>query len=257
MSERGKKSSGTKWLIAVVAVLAVGAAVLAVMLGPGGVGGLFGQVTPAERADQVLAGIKAESPYVAVLEQNRPDVYDALRESLMQDAEAELPVMQMANHGRQVLTAWLQEAIATAPDAVALEMLAMTTEQLRELRSSNPALCAAMVTGQPLDDVDSFVSEQMRERERAAYQALAASDPDVAVVTLPQAEVEAAYGAIAPELEVRFGADLALLNQPAEDDETAGRLCEIQIAVLEAFGEMAPDRAAALARALLGGAEPD
>ena len=257
MSPEGTKKSGLKLLIGIAMTLAVIAIVLIVVLGPGGLDGLLGKTSPYDRADQVLAGIKAESPYVAILETDQPDVYAALRDSLVRDAEADVPVMQMANNGRQVLTAWVQDAIGTAADPIALELLAMTTDQLRELLSSNPGLCAAMVTGQPLDDVDAHVSEAMRQRERAAYELLAATPPDPSVVTLPQAEVDAAYFAIAPQMEAAFGADLNLLNQPGDGDAADIRLCEIQIAILSAFGEMAPARAAALARALLGGETQD
>ncbi|MEZ5669884.1 MAG: hypothetical protein R3F55_21095 [Alphaproteobacteria bacterium] len=253
MADGARKGLGARRLAAIAVAFVGIVVVLVIALGPGGFGGLFGGVSPAERADQVLAGIKAEAPYVATLERSRPDVYAALRDGLIRDAEADTPVMLMANNGRRVLAAWLQQAIATAPDAVALELLAMTTDQLRELQQSNPQLCAAMVSGQPIEDVDAFVSDAMRTRERTAYEALAAAPADAAVVTLPAAEVDAAYQAIAPDLAERFGADFDRFRGTDPTTLDPARFCEIQIALLDGVAAMGPQRAAALARSILGG----
>lgn len=234
----------------VVIVLAGG---IVVLQSPAGFGGLFGPIPPEQRADQVLAGIKAETPYLALLEQRRPEVYDELRATLAQDAADGASVMEMANNGRRVLASWFIGAIATAPDSVALEMLAVTTDQFRTLGQTNPRMCADMAKGQAFGDLGPYVGEDLLAREHQVYEMLLTTPAAEDLVALPPAEIEAANQSILPDLTARFGDDLALMQAATIADDDVERFCTIQVAILEAIAAMEPERAAAMARALLGG----
>ncbi len=248
MARMGKRA--TFAVAAVAFVLAVGAVV--VVQAPGGLSGLLGSVAPEDRADQVLAGIKAENTYLALMEERRPDVYAELRQVLTAAAANGDPVMRMANDGRRVLAEWLVEAIATAPDPVALEMLAVTRGQFAELLETNPQMCAAMATGQEFGDIAPYVSAELRAREQQVYEMLL-SAPAEPVVVLPEEELQAAYRQISPDLENRFGADLALMEAGVVEEADSAKVCAMQVAILEAIEGLAPQRAAAVARAMLAG----
>lgn len=241
---------GLRSALFVVAAAVATAGVAIVVDAPGGVGSLFASPQPDERADQVLAGLAAEAPYLALLRERRPEVYAALRATLAEAHANGHTVMQMAAQGRRALSDWLAEAIATAPDAVALEMLAVTRGQFRELLASNPALCATMARGDAGDDSAPFLTPELLLREQAALELLLTAQPDATVVSLPEAEIEAAYRQITPELQARFGAALEADIGEVEDPAT---ICAIQAATLDAFASLEPSRAAALARAVLGG----
>lgn len=239
--------------IAVAALFLVGLALLVLSQGPGGITGLFSSSSPEERADQVLAGIKAENPYLALMEERQPEVYADLRATLIEGAANGDPVLAIANEGRQVIIAWLSDSISKAPDAIALEMLSVTADQFRELQQTNPQMCAAMVMGRPFGDTTPFLSDDLQARERAVYEALVTTPADPGVVSLPQAEVDAAFQQISPQLQDRFGADLDLMRQDSIDEADSARVCEIQIAILDLVQELfTPERAAAIARAQLG-----
>jgi hypothetical protein len=196
----------------------------------------------------VLAGLTAEAPYLALLRERRPEVYERVRTTLVTAHANGHTVLQMADQGRRVLTEWLADAIAHAPDPVALEMLAVTRGQLGELQQTNPALCAAMIRGGHGDDLAPYLSVELLAREQAAMEMLLTVPPDGAVVSLPPVEIEAAYNQVRPELQARFGA--ALDGDGTADPAT---VCAIQTATLDAFARLEPARAAAIARAVLGG----
>ena len=155
--------------VAVSAAVLVAAAAYVVASGPGGVAGLMGEIPPEARADQVLAGLKAESPLVAALEENRPDVYGALRDTLVTDAEANKAVQRMARAGRQFVARWLEGAIANAPDDIALEMLSVTTAALKELAGSDPEACATFA-----ELKSKFPDAPQTVRDKAAQESSAA-----------------------------------------------------------------------------------
>lgn len=240
-------------------VLAVGVAFVAVVAllvlsqGPGGLLGPFTAPSPEERVDQVLTALKEENPYLALMEERRPQVFADLRAALAEGAANGDTVIEMANDGRQVIVDWLSEAIRTAPDGIALELLAMTRAQFGELLQSNPEMCAAMIKGKPFGDTEPYLSDAARARESDFYQALLTAPAQESVVILPQAEVDAAFRQIDPALAERFGSDLGLMQQASLSTEESAKVCEIRIATLELVEEMfTPERAAAMARALLG-----
>jgi hypothetical protein len=255
MCVREDRTMRTKLLkgVAISAAVLLAAAAYVVIDGPGGIAGLTGEVGSEARADQVLAGIKAESPFVAVLEAERPDIYGALRDALVAEAEAGNAVQRMARAGRRFVAGWLQRAIADAPDDIALDMLSVTTAALRELARSDPEACAAFAE----EGAASFrqqVSVTLRGRIDDIHMRLAAVPAGAGAVTLPQVEIDAAHATIAPALQAAFGDDVALLDGGVAAEDAA-RACEVQIALLEAYAGLGSARAAALARSLLGPAQ--
>ncbi|MGF1624846.1 MAG: hypothetical protein ACFCVH_08180 [Alphaproteobacteria bacterium] len=234
--------------------LALVAAGYVAVQGVAGFGGWLRSSAGPDRIERALAAVYADSPQLAGLETVAPDVHARVVATVVRHVELDLGEARVVAAARETFSRWRAEAMPEAPDRVLVAYLDLATERLRELESTDPALCAAMTLGLPGDEGPQQLSPQHLQREMYVDRMLLRAREDEPASRMTRAEVQAIARGIEVHLRTTFGTAAALLDggQPASRAE-AVMVCRMGIATMEALASLGPQRTPAVVRSLFFG----
>lgn len=243
------------WFVACSIGLTLLVAAYVAVQGVGGFGGWLKFGNSADRVSEALTAVYSEAPQLARLEELAPDIYQELRGAILFKLDAGLTVDQIAIDVLRLFDDWRAESLPDAPDRVLIAYLGLATDRLRELKISNPEICAAITLGWPAGDPIPFLSAQHLQREMYLDQMLIRSRPDEPVSVMTRAEVASITRDIHIALRLAYGNAADLLYAPTLDMSPADDaiLCRLGIATMEAIAGLGPERTPAAVRGIFFG----
>lgn len=240
------------WVLACSIGLTLLAAAYIAVQGVGGFGGWLKLGNSADRVSETLTAVYSEAPQLARLEEMAPDIHERLRGAILFKLDAGLTVDQIVTDVLKLFGNWRAESLPDAPDRVLVAYLELATDRLRELKVSNPEICAAITLGWPAGDPIPFLSAQHLQREMYLDQMLIRSRPDEPVSVMTRAEVASITRDIHAALRLAYGNAADLLYAPSPDitPADAAILCRLGIATMEAIAGLGPQRTPAAVRGI-------
>ena len=238
-------------LMAVGGVTMLFAVIYVAVVGVAGFGGWYRPGANADRAAEVLDEIYQSAPYLSRLDQDSPDLHDRLVANVTREVEIGLASEDILASALKLFEQWQADSMPDAPDRLLIAYHDLAIDRLRELKDSNPALCAVITLGRPFDDPSPYLSPQLRQREMYLNRLLLRAGPDEPVSRMTSAEVQAIANGIYAALRTAIGEDAALLyvdreTTPQED----AIICRLGIATMETIANQGPSRSPALIRGL-------
>ena len=219
--------------------------------GVSGFGGWLRFTAGADRIEQALAAVYRDAPQLAELEEFAPDLHARLVAVVTRDVELDLNDDRIIADARKLFNGWRAAAMPAAPDRVLTAYLSLATERLRELKSSNPAVCAAMTLGLPWEEDDPDLSGQHLQREMFVDRMLLRAAAGEPVSRMTRAELQAISRQIEAEVRATYGtAALLLDNGPPQSAGEAVMICRMGIATMEALAGLGRERTPATVRGL-------
>lgn len=231
--------------------LALVAGAFVAVHGVGGVGGWLRFAPVADPVAEAVAAVEVAAPQLAGLDDVAPEVHARLMDVVRRDVQIGLDRERIVADVIEEFGDWRAEVLPDAPDRVIQAYLALAIDRLRELKSSNPVLCAAITLGANAEDATPFLSAQHMQREMNADRMLLRARPGETASRMTGAEAQAIAREIEVRLRLAFGTSAALLDagQPATATDVA-IVCRMGIAMMEAIEALGRERSAAAARSL-------
>lgn len=193
-----------------------------------------GYVTPtvqarfdASRVDESLSGHAA----FAAIKKHDPQTYGRIMSELREGLLKGQSQAELIERVRTQVTTLVQKHLPRASDEAATEYMRVMVLEMSELRRHGGDLCYRFLFPKPGETLNltRYVSANTRDADAAALSQVVRSatvSPRPAPV---QTEVASRIQPVMTALTARYGADLALLQQPEAPGADRDKLCSINI----------------------------
>jgi len=157
----------------------------------------------------------------------------------------------LIEQGRADLQAAAVPRLRNLDDARLVEMLAMSRDQMLELRAAHPVACHPLFHNRGFGDITPYLSAPTRQRELDLAVAAFRADPNATRAVLEGKALTNAINEVVAQTSTDFGPDIALIAPDANVEGREARACEAIAALYDHIQKLPPERAAALMRGLL------
>jgi hypothetical protein len=237
-----------KWRRGVETLCAVALAVVGARLAPM-VAGPAQTQNPASIEAQVLADPVA-GEMAGAWKQSDPVSFQAFIARLnaaMQSGGAAAAIELV----RADLIAAARPRLGALSDAELVELIRVSRDQMRELRTAHPIVCHPLFHGRAFGDVTPYLSEGLRQRELALLTAAFRADLAAPRATLSGDALNAAIDRVVAATRASFGEDIALIAPDASIEDREPRVCEAAAALYDQMQKLPEAEAAGLMRGLV------
>jgi hypothetical protein len=152
--------------------------------------------------------------------------------------------------GRGELIAAARPRVAHLSDAHLVEIIRISRDQMRELKTSHPIVCYPLFQGRRFGDISPYLSEGVRQREMNVLTEAFRADPNTVHPVLSQAELATSVNEVVVRTRAKFGEDIALIAPDAQVEGREPRVCDAAAALYDEMLAMPEPQAAALMRGL-------
>lgn len=204
----------------------------------------------ASRLDASLAG----NATFAALKKHDPQTYDRMMGELRDGLLKGRDKTELVEGMRSEMTTLVQKRLPKASDEAATEYMRVMVQEMGELRKQSGDLCYRFLFGGPDKrlDLTRYVSANTIEADSAALSQVVRSSTVAPQPVPQQADVATKLQPVVAALHGRYGADLALLQNPQALGVDRDKLCSISIDMYSVILQMPPADSGKLIRYLMG-----